>query len=265
MNFRRYTIILAVLLLAVLTVQPVLCQENLSEAVASRNMTAVLSAKNVAGVINQTDELMKDNASLYYNYGAQTLNAGDLDTALMYFEKALAENTSMINQTNALKYLYEGKAYILIQKKQYADAITAINAGLAINPKDPLLWNNKGYALSLLGKQPDALKAYDAAIALDGNYTTALLNKGDLLARMGQYPDAIAAFTRANETDPGNEAAAAGLATAKKGEAESATTTTIVAVIAIIIAAGVCIWYLKFRKPSEPAPEDKKKETKKKE
>lgn len=263
MNFKGYTIILAVLFMAVLAVQPALSQGNLSEAVASRNMTAVLSAKNVASVINQTDQLVQDNASVYYNYGAQSLDAGDLDNALRYFDKALAENTSMINQTNALKYLYEGKAYILIQKKNYTEAVTTINEGLAINPNDPLLWNNKGYALSLLGKQPDALKAYNAAIALNGNYTKALINKGDLLVQMGQFSDAVTAYTRADETDPGNEAAAAGLATAKKGESESATTTTIVAVIVIIIAAGVCVWYLKFRKPAEPAPKEKRTKSKK--
>lgn len=265
MNFRRYAVILAVFLLAVLAVQPALAQENLSEAVASHNMSAVLSAKNVASVVNQTEELARDNASRYYNYGAQTLAAGDLDNALTYFNMALAENTSMVKQTDALQYLYEGKAYILIQKKQYADAVTTINEGLSLYPKDSLLWNNKGYALFLLGKQAEALQAYNAAIKLDGNYTTALVNKGNLLVQMGQFSDAAAAFTRANETDPGNEAAAAGLATAGKGATEPDKTMMILAAIVIIVAAGVCVWYLKFRKPAGPAPEDREENTKKKE
>jgi tetratricopeptide (TPR) repeat protein len=127
-----------------------------------------------------------------------------------------------------------------------------------------MLWNNKGYALSRLGKAQDALAAYDKSVSFDRNYTTAYINQGDILSQMGRYTEAVAAYTKAIETDPFNIAAADGLAAAKKGESQSFPTMTILIVIVLIAAAGVVIWYVKFRKPAEPAPEEKREKIKKK-
>ena len=73
---------------------------------------------------------------------------------------------------------------------------------------------------------------------------------------MGRYSEAVAAYTRANETDPFNIAASDGLEAAKKGESESIRTMTILMVIVLIVAIGIVVWYVKFRKPAEPAPEE---------
>jgi tetratricopeptide (TPR) repeat protein len=246
MHFRRSVAILAIVLLAVLVVQPALSAENVTKIVT-----------------NHTEELEKDQGTIFYNYGAQSLNLGDFDSAIRYFDQALAENTSMLKKTDALLYLYQNKAYVLIQQGKYADAVSTVDAGLAQYPRDPKLWNNKGYASYNLGKQQEALQAYDTALSFDGNYTNALLNKGTTLMKMGRYAEAVAAFTRADETDPGNVAAAEGLAVAKQGDAESSRTMTIVLVVALIAAIGIVVWYVKFRKPAEPAPEEKKKSKKK--
>jgi tetratricopeptide (TPR) repeat protein len=127
-----------------------------------------------------------------------------------------------------------------------------------------MLWNNKGYALSHLGKPQDALKAYDTAISFDSNYTIAHINRGDILGQMGRYSESVSAYTRADETDPGNIAAAEGLTQAKRGEAESTRTTTIVLVIDLVAVIAIVVWYVRFRKPAEPAPEEKRTKSKKK-
>ena len=168
----------------------------------------------------------------------------------------------MIKKTDALLYTYQGKAYALIQLGKFDDAIQAVDQGLAVYPKDTMLWNNKGYALSYLGKTQDALTAYNKAISYDGNYTNAYINQGNALSQVGRYSEAVAAYTRANETDPFNIAAADGLAAAKKGESGSSMTGILV--IVLIMAAGIIVWYVKFRKPAEPAPEEKNEKTKKK-
>ena len=242
MDFRKLPTILAILLLTVLIIQPVL----------SANVTMT------------SDNLEKDAATGLYNSGDVILVKGDYENAIKLFDQALASNTTMLKKTDALLYLYRDKAYAQIQLGKYTDAIATVDAGLALYPSDAMLWNNKGYALNRLGKTQDALTAYDKSVSFDSNYTTAYINRGDILSQMGRYTEAVAAYTKANETDPFNIAAADGLAAAKKGESGSSMTMTIISVIVIIAAAGVVIWYVKFRKPAEPAPEEKREKTKKK-
>jgi len=259
MDFRRYLIILAVFLLTVLVVQPALSADDVTNAVTNH------SAANVTRIVtNQTSDLAKDAANNFYNYGVLALNQGNYNSAITYFNQALAENTTLLKKTDALLYLYQNKAYAQIQLEKYNDAITTLDAGLAIYPRDPMLWNNKGWALQNLKKEQEALAAYNKAVSFDGNYTLALLNQGNLSRILGKYPEAVAAYTRANETDPFNIAAYDGLEAAKKGEAGSNQTLTIVLIIVLIAAAAILVWYVKIRKPAEPAPEEKKKKSKKK-
>lgn len=262
MDMSKFPAILAVFLLAVLIVQPVLSADNLTD---------ILSADNVAAVTNLTPDLERDMATSYFNYAQKILAACvpgascDYESAIRFYDQALASNTTMLKQTDGLLYLYQGKAYALIQLESYSEAVATLDAGLAVYPNDAMLWNNKGYALYRLGKTQDALTAYDKSVSFDGTYTTALINQGDALMKMGRYSEAVAAYTRANETDPFNIAASDGLGAAKKGEAESIRTMTILAIIVLVVAIGIVVWYVKFRKPAEPAPEERKGKSKKKE
>jgi tetratricopeptide (TPR) repeat protein len=271
MDFRKLPIILAILLLTVLIVQPVVSAANQSATnqsaanIPAADLSAIFSASNGTKVSNITpDNLEKDAATGHFNSAEQLLVKGDYVNAIVLYDLALASNTTMLKKTDAILYLYQDKAYAQIQLGNYTDAIATEDAGLALYPSDPMLWNNKGYALSLLGKTQDALAAYDKSVSFDRNYTTAYINRGNVLSQMGRYTEAVAAFTRANETDPFNLAAADGLAVAKKGESESGRNMIIVLVIVLIAAAGAVVWYTKFRKPADPAPEKKEEKTKKK-
>jgi tetratricopeptide (TPR) repeat protein len=260
MDFRRYLIILAVLLLTVLIVQPALSADDVTNVISNH------TAPNVTKIVaNQTADLEKDPANNNYNYGVQSITIKDYSAAITFFDKALSENTTMLKKTDALLYLYQGKSFAQIKLEKYSDAVTTADAGLAIYPTDAMLWNNKGWALQNLKKDQEALASYNKAVSSDGNYTNALLNQANLLNQMGKYPEAAAAFTRANETDPFNVAAYDGLQAARKGEAGSSQTMTIILIIVLIAAAGIVVWYVKIRKPAEPAPEEKKKKSKKKE
>jgi tetratricopeptide (TPR) repeat protein len=205
-----------------------------------------------------------DAATTYYNIGVRYLTTNDFQRAIDFFNLALASNTTMIRQSDALLEIYKGKARALIHLTQYNDAIQTIEQGLVIYPKDPILWNEKGYALFSLGKNQDAVNSYDTAISFDQNYTSALINKGQALYQMGKYQDAVDAFTRADATDPGNSVAAEGLAQAQ-GAAAAATQTVVVIVgIILIVVAGGIVLYMKFRKPAEEKTPEKKTKGKKK-
>ncbi len=248
MNFRNAGLILAVLLAGALIVQP------------------ALSAGNVTKIVtNYTSDLENDNATQLFNYGQQSLTLNDFPSALKFYDQALAGNLTMLKKTDALLYLYQGKAYALIQLGNYTDALKTVDAGLALYPNDPLLWNNRGYTLSQTGNLQDALVAYDKALSISKDYTKAYINKGNLLLQMGRYSDAASAFIRANETDPFNIAASDGLMAARAGEAKSGGNIPVIPIIVIlVIAAGIAVWYVRFRKPAEPEADEKKKKSKKK-
>jgi flagellar basal body-associated protein FliL len=80
---------------------------------------------------------------------------------------------------------------------------------------------------------------------------------------MGRYSEAVAAYTLANETDPFNIAASDGLETARKGEADAGRNMIILLVIVLAISVAAVFWYVRFRKPAEPAPAEKKSGKKK--
>lgn len=250
MHFRKFFFIAAVFLLAVIVIQPALSADDL---------TALLEGKNVTSVTNYTADLEKDAGTQYYNYGVQSVKVGDFSEAIAFFDQALSENTTMLDKTDALQYLYHGKTYAQICLEKYADALLTADEGLKKYPRDAMLWNNKGWALEKLGKSQEALTAYDTAVSLDAEYTNALINQGNLLNMMGKYSEAVTAFNRANETDPFNIAASDGLDVARKGEADAGRTMNIVLVVVLLAAIGIVVWYVKIRKPDEPAPGEKKK------
>jgi tetratricopeptide (TPR) repeat protein len=214
------------------------------------------------------DVAPKDEATTLYNQAEVLLSTNDYQAAIALFDQALASNTTMIKQSDALLYTYRDKGYAQIQLKKYDAAIQTFEQGLALYPRDQMLWNNKGYANYNLGKYPEALAAYNTAIQFEKNYTTALINKGDTLSKMGDFQGAVVAYTNALETDPGNKVATTGLASAQQGVAQQAAATTqttmIVIIILVIIVAGGAIWYIKFRKPDQPKPEEKKSKRNKK-
>jgi tetratricopeptide (TPR) repeat protein len=214
----------------------------------------------VAAEENQTP----DAGTTFYNAGIKVLNSNEYERAIALFDQALASDTTMIRQSDALLYTYQGKSYALIQLNKYEDAVMTLDEGLKIYPKDFMLWNNKGYALYNLGKYPDALKSYDTALSIDQNYTPSLVNKGDTLYKMGRFTDAVDAYSKANVTDPGNKKAMEGLDKAQKAASSEIPLTPIVIIVILVIVAGGVIYYLKFRKPAEEKPTEKKTKGKKK-
>lgn len=236
MKIRQFVHILAILLLIAGFVQPVAAAENET----------------------------KDAGTAFYNAGVQLLNSNEYQRAIELFDQALASDTTMIRQSDALLYTYQGKSYALIQLNKYEDAIQTIDQGLAIYPKDFMLWNNKGYSLSKLEKNQEALKSYDMAISFDQNFTKTLINKGDTLYKMGRFQDAVDAYSKANVTDPGNKEAMDGLEKAQKAASSEIPLTTITIIVILIIIAGGVIYYLKYRKPTEEKTAEKKTKGKKK-
>ena len=216
----------------------------------------------VMPVMAADDNQMQDEATTLYNRGVRILSQNDYANAIILFDQALASNTTMIKKTDALLYTYQGKAFALIQLGKLDDAIQTVDQGLAIYPKDTMLWNNKGYALFKSGNYAGAVASYDKALSFDKNYTTALINKGDALYQMGRFQEAIDVYNKALENNPDNSAATAGLALAQKAAATPTQTTIIVLVVVLIVALCGVMWYVKFRKPADQKKPEKSKSKK---
>jgi tetratricopeptide (TPR) repeat protein len=228
MKIRQIVTILAILTMIVICVLPIAAAE-----------TAVPEPTQIPDLATQN-----------FNRAERALSNGEFETALWYFNQTLRENTTLIGMGDALMFTYKDKSGVLTELGRYDEAIATAEEGLAVYTKEPGLWNNKGYAYSKMGKYTEAADAYSHAVSVNSTYLKGWLNLGDVLVKTGRGSEAVNAYTRALELDPGNTAATAGLENAKKlSGPENLTTLALIAVV--VIAAGLVIWYMKFRKTTD--------------
>jgi tetratricopeptide (TPR) repeat protein len=206
----------------------------------------------------------QDNATRYYNLAELSISTGRFDNAVVYFDEALAENTTLIATSDALMYTYKDKTAALTDLGRYDEAITTASAGLVLFPNSSGLWNNKGYALFKAGRSNEAVDAYSRAVTIEPGYVKGWINKGNALAAAGRYQEAIDAYNKALALDAGNKDASAGLASAQKSAGTAMPVTTIAIIVIVIVAAGGAAWYFMFRKPATEAPKEQQKNRNKK-
>ena len=224
MKIRQIVSILAILILIAVCVQPV-------------------AAENT------------DVATAYFNLAEKALSNGDKQAALDYFNQALASNTTNMAQGDALMWTYKDKTGVLTDLGRYDEALQTADTGLARYKNDSGLWINKGYTYYQMGNYSLAIDSYNNAIRIDPTVPRAWFQKGNALMKAGRGNEAVDAFNKVLELVPGNAEAAANLEEAKK-LADSANLTSALGMIAVlVIAAGLVIWYVKFRKTGdEKAP-----------
>ncbi len=104
---------------------------------------------------------------------------------------------------NVSKLIAEGNEHY--RKGQLAEAVTAYNQALAVDPENPEAWNNKGLILAVAGNYKEALKCHLKAVDLDPDNVDAVSNVGMIHTKLGNFNDALAWYDRALEMDPGHE------------------------------------------------------------
>ncbi len=88
------------------------------------------------------------------------------------------------NETKALAY--NNAAYVFYLSHNYAEAMTAVENGLALKSDKPNLYKNKGLILETQGNYDEALTNYDQALQIDPQNEAALTARRNLLARLNQ-------------------------------------------------------------------------------
>jgi Tfp pilus assembly protein PilF len=132
-----------------------------------------------------------ESAKLMLNMAAGLEKDGKDADALAYYEKAKQLDP---NLAEGLTH----RTAVLNDKIDRQDtAMTAFQAALAKNPKDPALLNDIGYSYYNRANWVEAETYLRKAVDADTNNKTAWNNLGMALAQQGKHDDAISAWTKA--------------------------------------------------------------------
>jgi tetratricopeptide (TPR) repeat protein len=192
-----------------------------------------------------------DPATEYFNDAQIAISNGQYNLAVELFDKALAENTTLISQGDTLMFLYKDKAAALADIGRYDDALVTVNEGLLQFKNNAGMWNNKGYILYKMGRYNEAIDAYTQAVTIDPTYEKGWINKGDALMKTGRLDEAINAYNMVLALNPENSDALSRLETAQKESAAATLPVVMAFAIIIIVVAGATFWYIKVRKPAD--------------
>ncbi|MGI9061023.1 MAG: protein kinase domain-containing protein [Ktedonobacteraceae bacterium] len=105
-------------------------------------------------------------------------------------------------QKTSKEWVKEGTTLYNLQR--YADALTAYEQAIHLDPNNAIACSNKGIALNGLKQYKEALVACDQAIRLDPNNAGFYNDKGVALRNLERYTEALAAYEQAIRLDPNN-------------------------------------------------------------
>jgi tetratricopeptide (TPR) repeat protein len=143
----------------------------------------------------------------YNNLGLVYYGRGEIDNAMVQYQKALALNARLAEPHNNF-----GNA--LVQQHKIGDAISEFETALDIDPYYSRAQNNLGNALLQSGQVEDAIAHYKRALEIDPHYVDAYNNLGNALCQKGAFNDAIASYTEALQIAPDDPRAHDGLGNA---------------------------------------------------
>jgi tetratricopeptide (TPR) repeat protein len=132
--------------------------------------------------------------TLFYE-GLQHAKAGDLLTALTFYEQA-----SQIEPEVYEYWLNQGLTLFYLQR--FPEAIAAYDQTLALKPNLHKVWYSRGGILGELGDFDGAIASFDQAIAIQPNYQEAWSCKGLALLKIGLIPEAIFSYDQALSLQP---------------------------------------------------------------
>ncbi|WP_316738394.1 tetratricopeptide repeat protein [Pedobacter aquatilis] len=89
-----------------------------------------------------------------------------------------------------------------LKNNELDKAINYFSAGLKINDRVSMLWNNLGYAYYRKGDKPEALKCYDKAASLDSQNLNAYVNRGDLNFDIKNFDAAVNDYSQGISITP---------------------------------------------------------------
>jgi tetratricopeptide (TPR) repeat protein len=122
-----------------------------------------------------------------YNIGISFGQAGEINLALNYLERAFKDNPKNEIVLYELGYYYD-------RDSQFEKSIEHYNKYLDIDPFNHSVWYNIGITYNRMGMFGKAIEAYDYALVLNEEFLHAHFNKANALANNNQFEDAIECY-----------------------------------------------------------------------
>ncbi|MGB7745811.1 MAG: tetratricopeptide repeat protein, partial [Verrucomicrobiia bacterium] len=142
-------------------------------------------------------EIKPDSAETHYNLGDVLLQQGKVDEAIAQYQKALE-----INPDYAETHYNLGNA--LLKKGRVDEAISQYQMALQINPDYAEAHINFGIALLQKGNVDEAIAQYQTALEIKPNSAETCYHLGNALLQKGRVDEAIAQYQKALEINPEN-------------------------------------------------------------
>jgi len=118
------------------------------------------------------------------------------------YEEALAASEQALRLDPNYAIAYHNKGTALYDLERYEEALAAFEQALRLDPNYALAYNGKGAALADLKRDEEALAAYEHVLRLNPSYAPAYSNKGATLADLKRHEEALAAYEQALRLDP---------------------------------------------------------------
>ena len=135
----------------------------------------------------------------FNNLGNVYNDIGDIDTAQLALERAVAINPTLSESRANLGNIY-------LEKGRAEDAIRQYQAALQLNPNDPKTHNNLGNAYMELDRFSFAVSSYRRSIALDPNFIDAYRNLALVFTKHERYGQALSELRQAISLAPDDAA-----------------------------------------------------------
>jgi tetratricopeptide (TPR) repeat protein len=119
----------------------------------------------------------------FNNLGNSYSDVGDMESALLAFERAVEINPTLSESRANLGNIY-------LKKEKVTQAIREYQAALNINPNDAKTHNNLGNAYMQLNSFGYAVSEYSRAIYLDPNFVDGYKNLALVYVKQNRYPRA---------------------------------------------------------------------------
>jgi tetratricopeptide (TPR) repeat protein len=162
-------------------------------------------------------EIKPDFAEAHNNLGNFLFQKGSVDEAIVRYQMALE-----INPDYAEAHYNLGNA--LLKMGNVDEAIAHLQKALQINPDYAEAHNNLGYALIQKGRVDEATAHFQKALQINPDYADAHNNLGNILLEKGRVDEAIIHFQKALQIKPDFAEAHKNLSNAllQKGRADEA-------------------------------------------
>jgi tetratricopeptide (TPR) repeat protein len=173
--------------------------------------------RNSESLWTHTLACTSDNAVAHNNLGNALFKTGNVDGAMVHYQKAL-----QIRPDYAAAHNNFGIA--LFRKGNVDEAIAQYQMALQINPDDAEAHNNFGIALLRLSNVDEAMAHFQKVLQINPDYADAHNNLGTALLQKGSVDEAITHFHTALQIKPDSAEASYNLGNAllQKGKVDEA-------------------------------------------